>query len=109
MRSIRARLTVGYVLALALTVVLFGVILYVDRRQASLRELDDRLEVEADLTLRVLKDLSQSFGRLPPIVESVQRYFQSFRHFLILVGDDGRTVLSLDPTGVADSTALDRL
>jgi len=109
MRSIRGRLAVGYVLALALTIVVFGVVLYVDRRQASLRELDARLEVEADLTLRVLRDLSRSFGRLPPIVESVQRYFQSFRHFLVLVGDDGQAVLSIDPTGAADSTAIEQL
>ncbi len=109
MRSIRQRLAVGYVAALGLTITLFGVILYLDRRQSNLQELDSRLEVEADLTLRVLRDLSRSLGRLPPIVESVQQTFQSFGHYLILVGSDRSTILSIDPSRALEDQALDQL
>jgi len=109
MRSIRQRLAIGYILALGLTITLFGLVLYLDRRQANLQELDDRLEVEADLTLRVVRDLSNSFGRLPPIVSSVQDYFQSFGHYFVLVGTDGGVVAAVDPSRSLDSKALERL
>lgn len=109
MRSIRQRLTVGYIAALALSITLFGLVLYLDRRGADLQELDARLEVEADLTLRVLRDQARQFGRLPPIVEGVQQFFQDFRHVLVLVGPDEGTVSSLDRFGLLDSLGLDRL
>jgi two-component system, OmpR family, sensor kinase len=99
----------GYVGALALTMTLFGVILYLDRLQASVRDLDQRLEVEADLTVRYLRDLYQSFGRLPAVVEGTASYFANFRHMLLLVDREGRVVLSIDPTAALDSAGLQRL
>ena len=86
MRSIRQRLTVGFIVALGLSITLFGLILYFDRRQANLQELDARLEVEADFTLRIIREVSRTLGRLPPILESVQSSFQNLRHYLVLVG-----------------------
>lgn len=109
MRSIRQRLTVGYIVALSLTVAIFGTVLYLDRRQANLTELDSRLEVEAELTLQFMRDLTRTMGRLPPVMESVQPFFQRFRHYLVLVGDDGSTILSIDPTGGLDSRAVNQL
>ncbi|MBX3145909.1 MAG: HAMP domain-containing protein [Gemmatimonadales bacterium] len=109
MRSIRRRLTIGYVVALGLTLTLFGVVLYVDRRQADFQSLDDRLEVEAQLTLRMLRDLSRSLGRLPPVVESVQQYFQGFAHYLVLVGTDQNIILVIDPVGSMGNEAVGRL
>ena len=41
MTTIRWRLTVWYTVALAVTVLAFGTALYVERRQASVRELDN--------------------------------------------------------------------
>jgi len=108
-RSIRRRLTIGYVVALGLTLTLFGVVLYVDRRQADFQSLDDRLEVEAQLTLRMLRDLSRSLGRLPPVVESVQQYFQGFAHYLVLVGTDQNIILVIDPVGSMGNEAVGRL
>ena len=108
MHSIRRRLTFGYVGALALTMALFGVILYIDRRQASLRELDSRLEVEADLTMRYIQDL-QSLGRLPLILKTTASYFENFRHYLVLLSADGPAVISIDPSVTLDSTAVERL
>lgn len=109
MRSIRQRLTAGYIAALALSTLVFGTILYLDRRQANLKELDARLEVEADLTIRLLRDLSKSLGRLPPVLDGVQGTLQGFRHYVVLVGRDGTTKLSIDPSGVLDSASFGRL
>ena len=109
MRSIRQRLTVGFIVALGLSITLFGLILYFDRRQANLQELDARLEVEADFTLRIIREVSRTLGRLPPILESVQSSFQNLRHYLVLVGSDGATLLSIDPRGELDSKAVEQL
>lgn len=109
MRSIRQRLTVGFIAGLGLSIALFGVVLYYDRREANLEELDSRLDIEADLTIRILRDLSKTFGRLPPIVESVERQFQNLRHYLVIVGTDGGTLLSIDPQRELDNRAVERL
>ncbi len=108
MQSIRRRLTFGYIGALALTMALFGVILYLDRRQASVRDLDGRLEVEADLTLRYLRDL-QSLGRLDLILNTTASYFESFRHYLVFLSTEGPVVVSIDPAVSLDSAAVERL
>jgi heavy metal sensor kinase len=108
-QSLRRRLTVGYIGALALTMGVFGVVLYVDRRQAALRDLDQRLEVEAELTRSYLEDVYQILGRLPALVQSTAAYFQDFRHVLLLVAQDGSIRLSVDPTARVDSAAVVRL
>ncbi len=109
MRSIRQRLTIGYVVALSVTLATFGTALYLDRRQANLRELDARLEGEAELTLQVMRDFTKTMGRLPPVMASIQPFFLKFRHYLLLVGTDGTTMLSIDGTGSLDSRAVNQL
>ncbi len=109
MRSIRQRLTIGYVVALSVTLATFGTALYLDRRQANLRELDARLEGEAELTLQVMRDFTRTMGRLPPVMASIQPFFLKFRHYLLLVGVDGTTMLSIDGTGSLDSRAVNQL
>src|ERR671917_171187 len=52
MPTIRRRLTLWYTVALAVTVLAFGAALYLERRQASVRELDQRLNLESDLAHR---------------------------------------------------------
>src|SRR5919106_738746 len=56
MTTIRRRLTFWYTVALGLTIVAFGTLLYLERRQSSLRELDQRLLLEADLADRWLSE-----------------------------------------------------
>lgn len=107
MRSIRQRLAVGYVAALSLSVMLFAAVLYFDRRQSNLAELDARLEVEADLTRQLLKELTRSLGRLPPILDAVTGSVQSFRHYVVLVGRDAATKLAV--TGALDQEQIEQL
>ena len=49
MTTIRRRLTIWYTVALGATILAFGVLLYLDQRQSSLRDLDQRLKLQADL------------------------------------------------------------
>ena len=63
MRTIRRRLTVWYTVALGARRCLRGR-LYLERRQSSLRELDQRLGLEADLANRWLSGPTSVLGRL---------------------------------------------
>lgn len=56
MRTIRGRLTFWYTVALTATVLVFGTALYLERRQSSVRELDQRLALEADFARRWLNE-----------------------------------------------------
>ena len=62
MATIRRRLTFWYTVALAVTVLAFGTALYIERRQASVRELDQRLTLEADLAQRLARPVVQGAG-----------------------------------------------
>src|SRR6266540_6064031 len=113
MRSIRWRLTAGYVTALLTTILAFGATLYIDRRQTSLRELDQRLALEADLSLRYL---SESYRVLGPLVTSdsalatgIAPFFESIRDYLILAGREGRVLLTSDLAAGLNFSSLERL
>jgi hypothetical protein len=64
MTTIRRRLTLWYTVALAVTVLAFGTALYMQRRQAAVRELDQRLGLEADLAHRWLSQSFKVLGRI---------------------------------------------
>ena len=64
MTTIRRRLTLWYTVALGVTILAFGTLLYLERRQSSLRELDQRLGLEADLANRWLSESYNVLGRI---------------------------------------------
>ena len=64
MTTIRRRLTLWYTVALAVTVLAFGTALYLERRQSGIRELDQRLSLEADLAHRWLSESYKVLGRI---------------------------------------------
>jgi hypothetical protein len=63
-QTIRQRLTFWYTVALGITIAAFGTLLYLERRQSSLRELDQRLGLEADLANRWLSESYNVLGRI---------------------------------------------
>src|SRR5256885_13287541 len=56
MQTIRGRLTAWYSAALALTLAAFAAVLYLDRRNASYQDLDQRMRSEAALTAGILAE-----------------------------------------------------
>ena len=64
MQTIRQRLTFWYTVALGVTVAAFGTLLYLERRESSLQELDQRLGLEADLANRWLSESYSVLGRI---------------------------------------------
>ena len=64
MTTIRRRLTVWYTVALGVTLLAFGTLLYLERRSSSIRELDQRLLLEADLAERWLSESYNVLGRI---------------------------------------------
>lgn len=102
MTSIRRQLTIWYVLALAATLLAFGAILYLDRRQSAVREIDERLDLEARFAARWLTESYRVLGTLtapsvgadpvPALDPGVGAYFEGIRDYL-LVTDPARRLL----------------
>ena len=116
MTTIRWRLTVWYTVALAVTVLVFGTALYLERRQASIRELDQRLTLESELATQWLTQSYKVLGRIvtnsglrPSLDPAISAYLEAGRDYLV-VADTGGQVLALsDVTRSLSAEALERL
>jgi two-component system, OmpR family, sensor kinase len=114
--TIRRRLTLWYTVALAVTVLAFGTALYVARRQASIRELDQRLGLEADLAHRWLSQSYQVLGRIvvtanlnPALDPGISAYLEATRDYLIVADTAGQVLALSDITRTLNAAALERL
>jgi heavy metal sensor kinase len=96
--SIRARLTIGYAVALSITIVAFGAALYVDRLRTSVRELDQRLGLEASLAVNYLTTSREVLGRIvtegaqPTLISQVGSYFDAVQDYQVVVDSAGRVL-----------------
>jgi two-component system, OmpR family, sensor kinase len=114
--TIRRRLTLWYTVALGVTVLAFGTLLYLERRQSSLRELDQRLGLEADLAKRWLSESYNVLGRIvttagssPSLDPGISAYLEAVRDYLI-VTDSNANVLALSEAARGlNADALERL
>jgi signal transduction histidine kinase len=116
MTTIRWRLTVWYTVALAVTVLAFGTALYVERRQASVRELDQRLSLESDLANRWLTQSYKVLGRIvtnvglrPALDPAISAYLEAARDYLIVADTTGQVLALSDVTRGLSAAALERL
>ena len=116
MTTIRWRLTVWYTVALAVTVLAFGTALYVERRQASVRELDQRLSLESDLANRWLTQSYKVLGRIvtnvglrPALEPAISAYLDAARDYLIVADTAGQVLALSDVTRGLNAAALERL
>jgi len=118
-RSIRWRLTFAYALALLATMVVFGATLYFARQQTSARTFDQRLQqrlmLEAELSVRYLERSHRVLGRLvaddtPPTLEpAIAAYFESIRDFLVLADSGGRVLYASDSASALPIASFERL
>jgi signal transduction histidine kinase len=116
MTTIRRRLTLWYTVALAVTVLAFGTALYLERRQASIRELDQRLSLEADLAHRWLTQSYKVLGRIvttaninPALDPAISAYLEAARDYLIVADTAGQVLALSDVTRSLNAPALERL
>jgi signal transduction histidine kinase len=116
MTTIRRRLTLWYTVALAVTVLAFGTALYLERRQASIRELDQRLGLEADLAHRWLTQSYKVLGRIvttanlnPALDPGISAYVEATRDYLIVADTAGQVLALSDVTRSLNAPALERL
>jgi signal transduction histidine kinase len=116
MTTIRRRLTVWYTVALAVTVLAFGTALYLERRQASVRELDQRLSLESDLAQRWLTQSYKVLGRIvtnsgprPSLDPSISAYLDATRDYLVVADTAGQVLALSDVTRTLNAEALERL
>jgi two-component system, OmpR family, sensor kinase len=116
MTTIRRRLTLWYTVALAVTVLAFGTALYVERRQASIRELDQRLSLEAELAHRWLAQSYRVLGRIvttanlkPALDPGISAYLDAVRDYLVVADTAGQVLGLSDVTRALNAPALERL
>ncbi len=103
MTTIRRRLTFWYTVALGLTVFAFGTLLYLERRQSSVRELDRRLLLEADLADRWLRESYNVLGRIvttasgrPALDPGISAYLEAVRDQLVVADTTGQILALSD-------------
>src|SRR3954467_11825257 len=116
MATIRLRLTFWYTVALAVTVLAFGTALYIERRQASVRELDQRLTLEADLAQRWLAQSFKVLGRIvttanlnPTLDPGISAYLEAARDYLIVADTAGQLLALSDIARGLSAPALESL
>jgi signal transduction histidine kinase len=102
--------------ALAVSVLAFGTALYLARKQASFRELDQRVSLEADLAHRWLVQSYRVLGRIvttsnlrPALDPGISPYLEAARDYLIVADTAGRVLGLSDVTRALDAAALERL
>ena len=116
MTTIRRRLTFWYTVALGVTVVAFGTLLYLERRSSSLRELDQRLLLEADLADRWLSESYNVLGRIvttagsrPALDPGISAYLDAVRDYLVVADTSGQVLALSDVARELDAADLQRL
>jgi len=118
-RSIRWRLTFAYAIALVVTMVAFGATLYVTRQRASVRSfeqrLQERLQLEAELSARYLDESYRVLGRLvtrdtmPALEPSIASRLESIQDYLVLIDLEGRVLFTSDPASALPISSYERL
>jgi heavy metal sensor kinase len=129
MPTIRGRLAGSYAVALAGTMFVFGLVIYLVQRRENLGELDDRARLEANLIAATLGEAYRARGELvvtdrrtgrPVLASEVTPFLEGVPGFVVLVGPDGdvlhlsaearalqydQLLLLLNPVFRADSAA----
>jgi len=97
--SIRHRLTIWYAVALLTSVGAFGAALYFERRQSSLRELDERLALEGNAAAQYFISFQQRVGRklvtgeMPGLaISAVGGYLDAVRDFVVVFDPDRQPI-----------------
>lgn len=108
MQGVRQRLTLSYAIALATTLLVFGVLLYGERRTSARREreeqLSERLVAEAALIRKAIEEPARTLPRVVRVqpavgtvsdstyelVDDVRRFFDGLRDFLFVMDPAGR-------------------
>ncbi|HET9725890.1 MAG TPA: hypothetical protein VFP28_03175, partial [Gemmatimonadales bacterium] len=116
MRTIRQRLTLWYTVALGITIAAFGTLLYLERRQSSLRELDQRLGLEADLANRWLSESYNVLGRIvttagssPSLDPGISAYLEAVRDYVVVVDTNGSVLALSEAARALNADALQQL
>ena len=116
MTTIRRRLTLWYTVALGVTVLAFGTLLYLERRASSVRELDQRLLLEADLADRWLTESYNVLGKIvtntgtrPALDPGISAYLEAVRDYLVVADTNGQVLALSDVTRTLDADDLQQL
>jgi heavy metal sensor kinase len=105
MRTIRGRLAASYAVALAATMLVFAVIVYLVQQRENLHELDARAQLESNLIAATLAEAYRARGRLVVVdprtgqsmlAPDVSPFLEGIPGYVVLVASDG-DVLHVSP------------
>jgi two-component system OmpR family sensor kinase len=115
-QTIRQRRTFWYTVALGITIAAFGTLLYLERRQSSLRELDQRLGLEADLANRWLSESYNVLGRIvttagssPSLDPGISAYLEAVRDYVVVTDTSGNVLALSEAARALNADALQAL
>src|SRR5215210_2481086 len=106
MATIRRRLTLWYTVALAVTVLAFGTALYIERRQASVRDLDQRWLAQS---YKVLGRIVTTSNLNPTLDPGISAYLEAARDYLVVADTTGQVLALSDVTRALNAPTLQRL
>lgn len=127
MQGVRQRLTLSYTVALACSLVVFGGLLYAERRSSAVREreqqLGARLLAEGDLIRTVIEETSRSLPRVVlvqpgisnpadstyELIPDVRRFFDGMQDFLFVMDPEGRLLYVSPEASSLNPGALSRV
>lgn len=118
--TLRQQFTVWYAAALSATVLVFGTVLFLDRRvsaeEESLRAVDERLRLVATLSAGWLSESHQVLQRViteqagvPALNPGVAAYFEAVTDYLVVTAPDGRPVFLSSQVRLLPLAAIERL
>jgi signal transduction histidine kinase len=94
----------------------FGTLLYLERRQSSLRELDQRLGLEADLANRWLSESYNVLGRIvttagssPSLDPGISAYLEAVRDYVVVSDTSGNVLALSEAARALNADALQAL
>jgi signal transduction histidine kinase len=97
-------------------VLAFGAALYLERRQSGIKELDQRITLEADLAHRWLSESYKILGRIvtstgssPSLDPGISAYLESVRDYLVVADTAGQVLALSEVTRTIPADALERL
>lgn len=114
MTTIRVRLTVWYTVALTLTMLVFAVVLVLERRNPSPAELDERLAPEADFAINWLEESHRILGQVTlgdtaALAPSVSGYLEGVRDLLMVSDQRGNVLFTTEEVRRLSYTDYERL
>jgi two-component system, OmpR family, sensor kinase len=115
MTTIRRQLTIWYSVALIASVAAFGLALFFELQKPSVRELDQRISLQASFAVNYLQESHRVLGRLtsdgprPTLDPGIAAAFEGLTDYLVIADPTGSLLYLSPPTSELNFAAVERI